>query len=158
MFKFSNTVYFWRYMIPLRSFDYHAVKYHAPGRGLWCLKPLSTTFHLHSDCYFYWCRKPEYPEKTTNLPQITDKIITCWIEYPLPWTGFELTILVVIIGTDCIHVGSCKSNYHTYDHDHLAMLMDNTSSKMNYTVISTYSAFIGHASRPAIKFVSKNFI
>jgi hypothetical protein len=32
------------------------------------------------------------------------------IEYTSPWTGFELTLLVVI-GTDCI--GSCKSNYHT---------------------------------------------
>jgi hypothetical protein len=31
------------------------------------------------------------------------------IEYTSPWTGFDLTTLVVI-GTDCI--GSCKSNYH----------------------------------------------
>jgi len=23
---------------------------------------------------FYWCRKPEYPEKTTDLPQVTDKL------------------------------------------------------------------------------------
>jgi len=23
---------------------------------------------------FYWWRKPEYPEKTTDLPQITDKL------------------------------------------------------------------------------------
>ena len=23
---------------------------------------------------FYWWRKPEYPEKTTNLPQVTDKL------------------------------------------------------------------------------------
>ena len=23
---------------------------------------------------FYWCRKPAYPEKTTNLPQVTDKL------------------------------------------------------------------------------------
>jgi hypothetical protein len=22
---------------------------------------------------FYWWRKPEYPEKTTDLPQVTDK-------------------------------------------------------------------------------------
>ena len=32
------------------------------------------------------------------------------IEYTSPWTGFELTTLV-LIGTDCI--GSRKSNYHT---------------------------------------------
>ena len=30
-------------------------------------------------------------------------------EYTSPWTGFELTTLVVI-GTDC--TDSCKSNYH----------------------------------------------
>ena len=23
---------------------------------------------------FYWWRKPEYPEKTTDLPQVTDKL------------------------------------------------------------------------------------
>ena len=32
------------------------------------------------------------------------------VEYTSPWTGFELTTLVVV-GTDC--TGSCKSNYHT---------------------------------------------
>ena len=32
------------------------------------------------------------------------------IEYSLPWTGFELTTLVVI-GTEC--TCNCKSNYHT---------------------------------------------
>ena len=31
--------------------------------GLWCLTPLSTIF-----------QKPEYPEKTTDLPQVTDKL------------------------------------------------------------------------------------
>ena len=25
---------------------------------------------------FYWWRKPEYPEKTTDLSQVTDKLIT----------------------------------------------------------------------------------
>jgi hypothetical protein len=23
---------------------------------------------------FYWWRKPEYPEKTTDMPQVTDKL------------------------------------------------------------------------------------
>jgi hypothetical protein len=33
----------------------------------------------------------------------------CCIEYTSPWTGFKLTIFMVI-GTNC--TGSCKSNYH----------------------------------------------
>jgi hypothetical protein len=42
--------------------------------------------------------KLEYPEKTTDLPQVTDKLyipVGC-IEYTSPGAGFEHTTLVVI--------------------------------------------------------------
>ena len=75
----------------------------------WCLTPLSTIFQLFRGAQFYWCKKSEDLEKTTDLSQVTDK------RYPIllntsPWSRFELTTSVVIC-TDCIC--SCKSNYHT---------------------------------------------
>ena len=54
--------------------------------------------------WIYCWRKPEGPEKTIDMSQVTDKLyhIMSYIVHH----AFELTILVVV-GTDCM--GSCKS-------------------------------------------------
>ena len=74
-----------------------------------CLIMFNITFNniLYRGGHFHWERKPEDPEKTTDLSQVTEKLYHIML-YTLPWLGFKLTTSVVI-GTDCI--GSYKSNH-----------------------------------------------
>jgi hypothetical protein len=65
--------------------------------GLWCLTPLSTLFQLYGGGQFYWWRKPEYPEDTTDLSQVIDKRYhTIWYRVHIACAGFKHTTLVVI--------------------------------------------------------------
>ena len=52
----------------------------------WSLTPLSASFQLCRGCQFYFWRKGKFPEKTTDLSQVTDTI--CCIEKTSPWVFF----------------------------------------------------------------------
>jgi len=69
------------------------------GLGLWCLTTHSAIFQVYRDGQFYWWKKPGYPEKTADMPQVTDKLYHKILsQYTSPWLGFEL-ITSVVIGT-----------------------------------------------------------
>ena len=83
------------------------LNYRISGGGIWCLTPLSVIFQLNHGGQFYWWRKPEYPERTTNLAEVTDKLYHIMLyRVHLTCAGFKSTTLVVI-GADCLNHKTC---------------------------------------------------
>ena len=64
---------------------------------------LSTIFQLYRGGQFYWRKKPEYPKKTIDLPQVTDKLdhrmlyqvhlIMNWVRTHNVYTGHRHSLL-----------------------------------------------------------------
>jgi hypothetical protein len=57
----------------------------------WCLTPLSAIFQLYHGNQFYWLKKLEYPERTTDHGQATGKLNHLRLSYfklrfhNIPW-------------------------------------------------------------------------
>ena len=94
-----------------------------PWRSVLLVEEVWAMLQLYGEGQFYWWKKFEQcfsyivevsfiggRNQSTRRKPPTNFITQCCIEYTSPWTGIELTTLLVI-GTDC--KGSCKSNYNT---------------------------------------------
>ena len=59
----------------------------------------TTIFQLYHGGQFYWWRKPEYPEKTTDLSKITDQKKWTWrtFKYSIPYKTMSVWLFLFLL-------------------------------------------------------------
>jgi hypothetical protein len=122
--------------------------------GLWTWvmvsNPTFNNISVISRRQIYLQRKPEYQEKTTDLPQVIDKLYRIMLYRIHPaMSGIQIHNLVVI-SINCI--GSYKSNYHTITSTRTPsflgktvsskIIMENSATIQSNTIKSNQTCFI----------------